>query len=444
MAEANLLADFSTQFSTLVTQLPASIDTLWLAYSGGLDSHVLLDLLQQNVSYSLRVVHINHGLSQHAQQWQQHCQSICRNYGIDCHIETVQIQQQGKGTEAAARLARYHVFADVIKQTGCLLTAHHLDDQAETVLLRLLRGSGLHGLAGISAYSRFADGFMIRPLLNYTREQLQAYAHMRKLKWIDDESNEDTRFARNYIRHKIMPRLQQVWPGANKTLSSAAELCQEGALLLSSYASELYRNVATDSCDQIRLLPLTQLEQAQQRLVLRYWLQQQHIAMPSYVKLQEIQRCLLTARPDANPIVAWGAYQCRRFRGKLYIVKQAEAIPTDYEQYWDLQKTLQLPAGLGSLSVQATMGDGLRLPANAGVTLKFWREGERFHPAKRQRSCSLKKLWQEWAVEPWRRDRIPLIYINEQLAAVVGYAIADTYQAKADEKGHVFSIDSSR
>jgi tRNA(Ile)-lysidine synthase len=411
--------------------------SFWVAFSGGLDSQVLLHALSQVVSQTrLRALHIDHGWHAQAKVWAKACQAYCVKQGIACEVMAVNAQPQpGESPEAAARQARYHALATRLQPGDALLTAHHQDDQAETVLLQLLRGSGLNGLAAMSEVMPFAQGFLLRPFLTATRADLLAYAQQHSLSWIEDHSNSDLRFQRNFIRHQVIPLLKQRWPALHKTLARVAVHSAEAQQLLDERAQEDYQRVRGDSEHQLRISTLLKLSPARQRNCLRYWFKQQALLLPSQQQLQQIL-ALLHSQSDARPRVNWGAAHVRRYRDQLYCFARAfEPIAFSPIQ-WNLQRALTLPHG--QLNVECRMGQGLvcqRIDTSA-ITVRLRCGGERFHPQGRVGSHPLKKLFQEWGVPPWERDQIPLIFHKETLLAVPNYGIDAQFAAQADELGY--------
>ncbi|MDQ8039831.1 MAG: tRNA lysidine(34) synthetase TilS, partial [Rickettsiella sp.] len=426
-----------------VTQYPEST-RFWLAYSGGLDSQVLLHSLSNLLpTFRLKAVHINHGWHSDAAQWAETSIRTCDQLGIACEVITVDAQpKKGESPEAYARQARYKAMAKLIQTEDCLLTAHHRDDQAETLLLQLLRGAGLRGLASMPFSTSFGKGTLVRPLLNFTRLELQAYAEAHRLTWIEDCSNRNLRFDRNFVRHQVIPLLQKRWPGLSKTLARVAENTAEAHLLLEEFAFADWLNVKDPVSNNIIVSRLLHLTPARRRNCLRYWLNKLGFPLPSQMQLQQIE-LLLESNIDANPQVNWGGIQVRRYHDLLHIVesKQKHTHPT-LPISWDLTKALTLPNG-SHLTVERVMGQGIACEKlkEKPIMLSFRQGGERFHVHDRLGSHPLKKLFQEWGVPPWLRQNIPLIYCDNELIAVVGYGISTNYIAQWDEWGYIINLN---
>lgn len=410
----------------------------YVGYSGGLDSTVLLHQLWQQ-GLPIHALHINHQLQTQANQWAQHCAKQCEQWKIPYTIEVVNAHaKSGESPEAAARNARYAVFEKYIKANTVLCLAHQQDDQAETLLLQLLRGAGVAGLSAMPMQMVFGEGCLYRPLLNTTREALQAYANTHQLSWIEDPSNQDVQYDRNYLRQTIMPLIKNRWPAASQTLSRSAEHCAEANTLLQEIARQDYLLVSEENTLKIDSLNL--LTPAQQRQVIRYWLTQLALPHPSTAQLEKIQQELIHAKPDATPLVHWTGVNVRRYQDKLYAQSSSAELDLAQEKlFWDLSSPLKLPGHLGYLIAKQVKGHGIlasRL-AQQPITVQFRHGGERCHPATRQHSQTLKNLMQEYAIPPWERDSVPLIYCGDEIAAAVGHWLCADYVAEENEAGWV-------
>ncbi|MCW9024524.1 MAG: tRNA lysidine(34) synthetase TilS [Gammaproteobacteria bacterium] len=439
----------------------SSCQRLWVAYSGGCDSHVLLHALvhlkaqikaQQNSSplaqTEICAIHINHGLMNEADDWSSHCQETCDALGVELKIVPVDaIPEQGESPEAAARSARYHVFADLLEEGTGLLLAHHEDDQAETLLLQLFRGAGVKGLSAMPEYTAYAKGWLGRPLLGFSRQSLREYAQAEGLQWIEDPSNQELHFDRNFLRQQIVPLLQPRWPALNRCLSRAASHQSEASQLLDELA-EIDRQtcispMAFSGEEALSVVSLNTLSLERRNNLLRYWIRQQGFTPPDRVHLERISREVLAARPEANPQVDWEGATVRRYRDRLFVMSPLPAWDNTMVVPWDLQMPLVLPAKGTQLSLRADVEAGLSqsLPGN-GIEVRFRQGGERCRPVGRGHNHNLKKLMQEWDIPPWERDRIPLIYVGGKIAQVVGYCICEPWQTPEGEKG--FLVTESR
>jgi tRNA(Ile)-lysidine synthase len=412
----------------------------WVAYSGGLDSHTLLHALcsvRADLDAAIGAVHVNHGLQQDADHWESHCRQVC----ADLNIEYVSLRVNGKAMrgespEAAARSARYTALADWLPAQHCLLTAQHQDDQAETLLLQLLRGSGVNGLAAMPVLTILGAGHHLRPLLAVTRESLHQYAAANRLSWIEDPSNKDTAFDRNYLRQQVLPVLRERWPAVTSSLSRSASHCADAAHLLEEQAVQDLHDLASRE-GTLSLTGLVALSSTRQSNVLRHWIKQRSGKAPSAAVLARILHDVPGSRRDSEPCVRWGNFEVRRYREELFLLPQSE--PQDQYRVvdWVLAESLVLPGAGGVLKAIPETGCGIRTAAVSGGGVRVaWRQGgECCKPAGRGHHHSLKKLFQEQGIPPWERSRIPLIYIQDRLAAVAGLWVCEPFQAGPAEPG---------
>lgn len=410
--------------------------TYWVAYSGGLDSHVLLSLchaLRAILPIKLCAIHINHGLSQHAVTWALHCKKTCEAYEIDYAEKTIHLGlKAGDSLEEVARLKRHAAFAEMLAPDDILLTAHHQDDQAETVLLQLIRGTGLKGLAAMPKIKPFARGFHARPLLDFTRTELESYAHENKLKWIEDESNQDLQLTRNYLRHHILSSLKNRWPTITKTLSRSALHCAEAQALLEEFATEINNDLKGERERTLSVSKLLQLSPQKQKLMLRTWMLSQGHLLPDIKKLVAIQTTVLTAARDGKPCVHWKDTEVRRYRDDLYIMNRLPLQNIAASMEWDLSQPV---ASFGNQYLQASLVHGRGLARHIKtISLRFRRGGEVIEIPGRGHH-TLKNLFQEWKIPPWERDRLPLIFLEEKLIGVAGYFLSNGHAVKKDEQG---------
>lgn len=415
--------------------------TYWVAYSGGIDSHVLLALcaeFRRHTSIKLRAIHINHNLSPHAQAWSNHCKAICAEYDIDLIVREIKLDlQAGESLEEEARKKRYAVFAEYVNIDDVLLTAHHQDDQAETMLMQLMRGAGLKGLSAMPAMKVFAKGWHARPLLDVDRVNLQQYAQANQLRWIDDESNQNSKMTRNFIRHHVLSVLKERWSSATNVIARSAAHCAEAQALLEQFALELCEQVKGSVENTLSIQKLLTLEEAKQRLVLRTWIHGCGFSLPNVDKIEVIRSNVLTAANDRMPCVTWGEVEVRRFRDDLFLLSALKQHKVQQCHDWNLQQPLVLPH-VGVLQAEKVNAqNSLRMVGD--VQVRFRQGGEVINLPNRGRH-KLKNLFQEWNVTPWLRDRIPLIFIGETCIAAVGYFIDPDYVADANESGWLVSF----
>ena len=405
-----------------------------VAFSGGLDSTVLLHALATGTDKQdtpIVAVHVDHGLHEDSSDWSAHCKAFASSLGVDFISEHVSVKRDaGHGPEAAAREARYRVLAAQLKPGDWLLCAHHQDDQAETLLLNLIRGSGPAGLAGIAAVRSFEDGSLVRPLLPFAQKDLRNYAALHDLSWIDDPSNADQQFDRNFLRHEIMPRLASRWPDAARRLQRSSRIAGDAATLLDELAA-IDAATLGDRPDRLQIDRLCALPTARQRNVLRYVIRQLDLAIPSESHVQKVIDEVVAAREDAEPLVCWNGVQVRRYRNSLYLLA-ADPLDSPGDQGVIVDgNRMELEHGLGILRLESDAAEGLsRDVVERGLELRYRRGGEKFRPCGQAHTKKLKKLLQEASVVPWMRDRIPLIYADGELVAVADLWLADGAASK--------------
>ena len=395
-----------------------------LALSGGLDSMVLLHLLalaRAEQPFALQAVYIHHGISQHASAWGTFCAEQCALRQVAFSQQHVYLQGSDN-LEFKARNARYSALAEfIISPKHLLLTAHHGDDQFETVLLALKRGTGATGLGGIKPVRPFAAGHLMRPLLGFSRQQLQQYAQAQQLSWVEDDSNDDMRFERNFIRRQVTPLLTERWPHFISSVGRSMDNMQQLQQLLDDYsATDFQRCVAGDSL----LLPeLAQLNQAQQNYIIRRWLKRWQLN-PPVQWLQVLQREVIAAREDASPVLQLEQYQLRRFADALYVLTEQQCAPVKQQLRWRGEPVVVLTGQAGSLHF-ATEATEQALPLSAGrVEVAFGQLSLRFKPTGAAHSKPLKQWFKLWQVPPWQRLRIPLLLVDGQLMLVAGVSSA--------------------
>lgn len=418
MSNTLISADWLTYLS--------QFNQLIVGFSGGLDSSVLLHALatQQRLRERLLAVHINHGISQNASTWQAHCQKQCASLGVDFVAHTVAFDCSAN-IEEAARIARYAVFSSLLKPHGALILAHHQDDQAETLLLQLFRGAGVDGLAGMTQVCAFEKGTLLRPFLSYSRKQLEQYAACHALTWVEDESNQDCKYSRNFLRQEVLPLLVTKWPGVVGNLARTANHCQQAKANLDALAMLDYPELQT-STNVLSIELLGTVERTSN--ILRLWLRQNNVQLPSTMTFERIIHEVIHSKEDATPEVSWDNVLVRRYRNKLYLDRKNSSTLPMCSEWVAFPAPFILPNKVTLLPMRAD--NGLHVPKGATVEIRFRQGGEAFvwHGQTKQ----LKKLMQEWGIAPWLRDRVPLLYINNQLAMVVGHAVSDDFFVSGD------------
>ena len=412
-----------------------------VALSGGVDSVALLLALQQLRRrsarwrrFTLRAVHINHQLRPAARSWEQHCRRLCAALEVPLVVRRVRVPQgPGRSLEAEARQVRYAALTRAMPKGELLLTAHHLDDQLETFLLQLLRGAGVAGLAAMGECTWLGERWLLRPLLSEPRSELEAFARASAVAWVDDDSNVDQRFDRNYLRQRVLPLLRERWPAvATVVARSAANLADAQNVLREQALADLARLAPRGP---LELAALAELSVTRQRNALREWLRAAGLPLPDRVHLERIRCELPAARADAQPLVRWGTAEVRRFRGKLYALAQPPVPVPEGEWRWQRARPYALGPNRGVLRLRSDRNgqvDARRLPAVLTVTGRA--AGESLRPSRGEPRRSLKELLRAAAVLPWERNHWPLLRAGGAtgpIVAVVDLAIDAAYRAEA-------------
>ncbi|MPW35184.1 tRNA lysidine(34) synthetase TilS [Vibrio sp. B1Z05] len=417
-------------FCKVIEAYRSSDSKIVLALSGGLDSRVMLHCLSryqglaryqtQNQTTKVMAVHVNHGLSQNAAHWTTQCQQWCEASSIVFCVEHAHLDINSKQSlEAQARDARYELLAKHLQNGDLLLTAQHADDQLETLLLALKRGSGPRGLAGMGASSAFQDSLLVRPFLSLRREQLHDYAVEHQLQWVEDESNQDTKFDRNFLRHAVVPQLSKRWPEIQKNALRSAELCFEQEQLLDELLQHQYQQTLNPD-NSLSMQRLSAVSEAIRHRLIRQWFKQHNQPMPSRKQLILLFNEVIGAGADANPKLVIGDRTVRRFQNSIHLVKEIEP-PQEWQSVLKSNQILDLPHQLGSvvLGNHSDLGLGVRAAnADEKAWVQFNPSGLSAHPAGRVGSRKLKKLFQEYQIPPWKRSLIPILMYNDKVVAV--------------------------
>ena len=406
----------------------SSIKSYLVAYSGGLDSHVLLHFCAKYSSLPVRAVYIHHGLMAEADLWSVHCAEVCE--ALQVPFKTIHVdasKRVGESPEETARKARYTALKSELEPGDCLLTAHHQDDQSETVLLQLFRGAGSAGLAAMPLISKSNHIFHARPMLGFSRDEIHEFANDNGLKWVEDPSNTDTDFDRNLLRQEIIPHIKKRWSKLGDSLSKVATQQQDTLEIIEAMAAIDLASIVTHQSHVIDMAGLVKLSQPRQLNVLRYWINSSAHDAPTANVLQQLIQSVLPAADDANPEVCWGQSEIRRYQGKLYCLKQIEHDESDVYDWNPREKLMLVNLGIELQAEQASI-QGLNIESlDENLKVSFRQGGEKIRPVGRKNTHSLKKLMQEAGIPPWQRSRIPLIYFKNELICVYGYWIVDGY-----------------
>lgn len=420
-----------------------------LALSGGIDSVALLDILVPlgtALNFHLSALYVNHQISPNAAHWAEFCAGLCARRGVPFVAVKVDVARRpGDSLEAQARTVRYQVFSK--QKADFIVLAQHLDDQAETLLLQLLRGAGAKGLSAMAERREGAEmvaPHYVRPLLDVPRQTLLDYAKANNLEWVEDESNADIAFDRNYLRHRVMPLLERRFPGYRRTFARTSRNLADSAELMDDLA-RLDCAVA-EMGGRLKVDVLASLTAPRARNLLRFWLSMQDAPTPSAGRLENMMQQLCSSRDDAKIRIQHGGVVIRRYRGEIYVERSTHALQQEFCLPWALEETLDLPGLGGCLRFERVLGQGLghaKLVAEP-LTIRLRQGGERLQPDCRRPRRSLKNLLQEAGIPPWQRQRLPLLFSGENLVYVPGIGAECGYQAIEGEPGVVVKFEAQR
>lgn len=418
-----------------------------VALSGGMDSMVLLHSLkylvdQHLLSAPLRAIHVNHGISPDAATWQQLCSDTCGKLDVPLQVESVDLDIESPANlEERARDARYAVFANVLGAEEVLVMGHHLDDQMETILLRLMRGAGISGLSGIPRSRRLGAGILLRPLLSVSRDALLGYAQSSGIQWVSDEGNESLAFDRNFCRHQLLPLVESRWPGYRASWEKSRQLIADSAQLLTGIAHQDLLRVATQEPAVILLEPLKDMDEARQRNVLRYWLINLGFPEPGWTTLHRLTRDILHLQPGAAGYIDYKSGRLQCYQDKLYALNPLQYVPDDSIDwsFGDKEKLLLPENGYlmsltsGQNPVQSAQAPLLCM-ALEKVSVHYREGGEKVRLAGRPEK-TVKQLLQEARVLPWQRDCYPLLCNDNAIVLIPGLGVAADFIAAPGETG---------
>jgi tRNA(Ile)-lysidine synthase len=415
-----------------------SANQVFVAFSGGVDSHVLLHLCASTAALNnkLTAVYVHHGLQKQADYWAKHCKEIARQLSVSfCMLSVDARQRPGESPEETARNLRHQALQSLLGENDVLLLGQHREDQLETLLLQLFRGAGLPGLAAMPEKISLGKGLLLRPMLDISQKDIKAYAAEHKLSWIEDPSNFENDFDRNYLRNKIIPLIKNRWPAADKTVFRSAKHCAQAEQFISRQAESLFPAVYNDQEGTLSIAGLQKLSDYEQTLVIRMWLYKTGKKNPSEQLIRQITQELMLSRQDGNPQLQWQHYTIRRYQDKLYCLPNVSAI--------DYGETLTWPPDLTILHLPNN-GFVQITPSSSGIDAELWRKsaqkevryrqgGESIRLPGREGRHQFKKLFQEAAIPPWKRENVPLLFLDDKLAVIGNYWISAEFYSEQKE-----------
>jgi tRNA(Ile)-lysidine synthase len=428
-----------------------------VAYSGGVDSHVLLHAIhrvkqQAQLDFCLSAIHIHHGLSQHADQWQAHCQQVCTQLNIDFQTANVSVEVLPRQSlEAQAREVRYNKLVELAPANSQVVLGQHQDDQLETFLLQLKRGAGPKGLSAMNrawiSHSPIQPDKQVgfyRPFLDTPQHVILDYAQQHNLKWCEDESNQNTHFDRNFLRHDVLPVLQNRWPEISRAVARSATLCAEQQSLLDEICDTKLKLIKA-SDNSLHLPALNKLTQPWLNQLVRYWLSELNIQSPSLAVLNQLKPEVLDAAEDAAPILQWQGWQFRRFDQQLFVIRESLE-KFEFNQIWQGETSVKLPGDMGNLTFFPIIDEQIDVmsqltvnPDLGPILIRCGGYSVRFKPANSSHSKPIKQWFKQWKVAPWLRDSVLLIIQNEQ---VLGLLMEGSWHIA--HKGDINSVNDAK
>ena len=429
---------------------------LLVALSGGVDSVSLLHkLCKLRTRYDLYIValHVDHQIHPESEQWMRHCQSQCDEFKVSLKTVKLNIQDSGHGQEAAARQARYDWFHSQIGPTDVLVIAHHMRDQVETVLLRLFRGSGLLGLGAIHEMRRFGLGWMARPLLRVSKEEIIAYARENDLRYMDDPSNLDIHIDRNFVRHEVLPLIRSRWSGVDQTISRSSDHLKTVQSSIDKSAQVdlevflcLSRPTLLGDYGCVKITDLISLDQTRVVEVLRYWVRCEGLALPNTGKMNELMRQVFGNNTRGRGGIRWQEGEFRVYRNFLYLLPVQPKLCNPATRHWQGLDAVCINEVGVALSVRHRRGSGIKLLStkNSQFTLDWQHNVRVFHPSGSGHKRTIKNLFQEKGIPPWERRRLPYVYLDDDLVCIPGLAVEKAYAASGTEIGLEINISGAQ
>ncbi len=409
----------------------------WIACSGGMDSIVLLHLFYSNkskITQAIEVLYVNHGLQKEADGWGTFCQEQSQKYGFSfTQLKITGSCPKGESIEGWAREERYALIEDVMNDNDVLFTAHHQDDQVETFFLQALRGAGPRGLASMPITKTLGNTFHYRPLLNYSREEINVYAKYNKLVWQEDKSNSDVQYDRNYFRHNVAPVIEKRWPAYRDTVSRLINNQKEYKALLDEVASTDFKLAQYKNEYSLNLDVVKKLSLARQKNLIFFWIKALNLKTPGFRNIEKIITDVFESNIEQSPCVNWENVEVRRYKNIVYLAQMKVDHNVYNEFSWNPESVLNLSNE--TLIAESTRGKGiskLKMEGNDFI-VRYRQGGEKIYPNDLSQSKTIKQLFQEKGVLPWLRDSIPLIYVDGELALIPGFCVDVRYLAEDDE-----------
>lgn len=425
--------------------------TVQVGYSGGVDSTALLHLLHRSrelIQFRLVALHVNHGIDPQSDCWEEHCLRFCNEMKIEFRSTSLELgKQYSRVNENTARSARYSWFRSQLGTDEMLLTAHHQNDQAETFLLNLMRGAGVYGLSAIQPVQKFASGWLVRPLLDVPGDEIVDYARQHGLEFLEDASNSDLSYERNYLRHEVLPKTRQRWPSAVQQIGRSAEFLSQTRQLVDDLAKIDIESCRSDGSGflsigfQLSIDIMKSLHRYRRLNLIRYWTKIHALPQPPRDALGQFIETALTLDKEFAEL-CWSHYRMYRYRDDLYLARATDSSVSLSHVVWDFNQQLTLEQMGIKLVPRRSQDSGLSVEKLTGeVSVRLRSGGERIRLPGRKHSSSLKKLFQQHGIPPWERNQLPLIYCEDEIAAVVPWLVSDRFKAKPGESGICIQVE---
>ena len=408
-----------------------------IAYSGGIDSSVLLNIMcanKEHLKQSIEVIHVNHGLHEKSSNWEDFCKKECEKYKVT--FKSIKIQEdcpKENSVEAWARNMRYKLISKHVKKNDILITAHHKDDQVETFFLQLLRGSGVHGLASMPVIKEFKNGFHVRPFLSFQRNEITKYAKENNISWIDDETNLDINYQRNFLRHNVLPTIDANWLSYRESILRVISHQADSMKIHNEIAQLDMEKISCNDTSNLHVGLIKELSEERKKNLIFFWLKNLNLETPSSKHMKQIISALINSDQQKSPCVNWGNTEVRRYKKFLYASNIVDNHESDIEITWDINSPLMIEGE--TLTTIESQGKGLSKECikDANIIIRYRHGGEKIYTNSLSQSKSIKQLFQERSVLPWLRNKIPLIYINDELAVVPGFCVGRKFSADKNE-----------
>lgn len=414
-----------------------------VSFSGGMDSTVLLHQLIQiknlyNLNIKIRAMHIHHGLSIFADSWLKHCHQQCKNWNVPFIFKHINIKNNNIGIEAYARNIRYEILFKNLNKKEILLTGHHINDQCETFFLALKRGSGPYGLSSMPDIRYINNKILLRPLINQSFNKIIYWAKYYNLKWVEDNTNQNLKLERNFLRKEVLPIIYNRWPYFSNAVYRSASICREQEKLIDDLLSDDLKKIIKKDGSFITDT-LKKMNNNKRNALLRRWIILIIKIVPSYKILKIIWKELINSRIDRSPILKIGNYEIRRYKNTIHLVVISSCLKNIIIEWKNPFKKILLPQNIGCLILNYKHGKEIRKPnINEKITIRFNCNLEYIKILERNKIFKIKKIWKEFFIPVWKRNKIPMLFYNEKLISFIGLFITQNGYCEKNRGWKIF------